>query len=94
LKTIQKLVLVALVNLAVCQKKEAIMAAGCHLQFFFAFFFIYLGALVNLAVSQKNKDAIVAAGGHLQVLECMKKSAGNVCVCVWLEREDVSLVGC
>ena len=37
---------------------------------------------MNLAVSQKNKEAIVAAGGHLQVLECMKKSAGNVCVCV------------
>ena len=84
--------LVALVNLAVCQKKEAIMAAGGHLQFFSHFFFIYLGALVNLAVSQKNKEAIVAAGGHLQVLECMKKSAGNVCVCGWRRKRVASVL--
>jgi len=38
------------------------------------------GALVNLAMSNKNKEAIVAAGGHLAVLDCMKKSSGNVAV--------------
>ena len=38
------------------------------------------GALVNLAMSAKNKEAIVKAGGHLQVLDCMKKSAGHVAI--------------
>jgi len=47
---------------------------------------------VNLAVSQKNKEAIVAAGGHLQVLECMKKSAGNVCVCGWRRKRVASVL--